>query len=116
MCGECPGERWQREVRSASRTRAAARVLAIRELAQQYGLLDKVTITSSSREVLGAAQELVPDVQRGLVAEYAWLDPLKVAQNYGCQDRKSVAKGESVDPGGRGHKNTKKNHLHQRSE
>jgi len=59
-------------------------VLAIRELAQQYGLLDKVTITSSSREVLGAALELVPDVKRGLVAEYAWLDPLKVAQNYGC--------------------------------
>lgn len=69
----------------ASRTRAATTVLAIRELAQQYGLLDKVTITSSSREVLGAAVELVPDVKRGLVAEYAWLDPLKVAQNYGCE-------------------------------
>lgn len=72
-------------MKSASRTRAATTVLAIRELAQQYGLLDKVTITSSSREVLGAALELVPDVKRGLVAEYAWLDPLKVAQNYGCE-------------------------------
>ncbi|CAI3798840.1 hypothetical protein GLGCALEP_02078 [Pseudomonas sp. MM221] len=34
---------------------------------------------------MGAALELVPDVKRGLVAEYAWLDPLKVAQNYGCE-------------------------------
>ncbi len=81
---KCPFEHWQLEVKSASRTRAATTVLAIRELAQQHNLLDKVTITSSSREVLGAAQELVPDVKRGLVAEYAWLDPLKVAQNYGC--------------------------------
>jgi len=82
---KCAFAHWQLEVKSASRTRAASTVLAIRELAQQHGLLDKITITSSSREVLGAALELVPDVSRGLVAEYAWLDPLKVAQNYGCQ-------------------------------
>ncbi|CAM4046953.1 hypothetical protein CCOS865_01783 [Pseudomonas reidholzensis] len=82
---KCAFEHWQLEVKSASRTRAASTVLAIRELAQQYGLLDKITITSSSREVLGAALELVPDVSRGLVAEYAWLDPLKVAQNYNCE-------------------------------
>ncbi|MFK8333152.1 glycerophosphodiester phosphodiesterase [Pseudomonas sp. BJa5] len=80
----CDFEHWQLEVKSASRTRAATTVLAIRELAQQHGLLDKITITSSSREVLGAALELTPDIARGLVAEYAWLDPLKVAQNYGC--------------------------------
>lgn len=85
LFAKCPFEHWQLEVKSASRTRAASTVLAIRELALQHGLLDKVTITSSSREVLGAAQELVPDVKRGLVAEYAWLDPLKVAQNYGCE-------------------------------
>ena len=81
---QCPFKHWQLEVKSASRTRAASTVLAIRELAQRHGLLDRVTITSSSREVLGAAQDLVPDVSRGLVAEYAWLDPLKVAANYGC--------------------------------
>ncbi|MBD1554235.1 glycerophosphodiester phosphodiesterase family protein [Pseudomonas typographi] len=81
----CPFEHWQLEVKSASRVRAANTVLAIRELAQRFGLLDTVTITSSSREVLRAAQHLVPDIARGLVAEYAWLDPLKVAQNYGCQ-------------------------------
>ncbi|MDZ5602362.1 glycerophosphodiester phosphodiesterase family protein [Pseudomonas sp. RP23018S] len=82
---QCPFEHWQLEVKSASRTRAASTVLAIRELAQSFDLLDKVTITSSSREVLTAAVELVPDVARGLVADYAWLDPLKVAQNYGCE-------------------------------
>ncbi|AIR91396.1 glycerophosphodiester phosphodiesterase [Pseudomonas cremoricolorata] len=82
---QCDFEHWQLEVKSASRTRAASTVLAIRELAQQFDLLDKVTITSSSREVLDAAQDLVPDVSRGLVAEYAWLDPLKVAHNYGCK-------------------------------
>lgn len=82
---QCPFEHWQLEVKSASRTRAVTTVLAIREMAQRHGLLDKVTITSSSREVLRAAAELVPDISRGLVAEYAWLDPLKVAQNYGCQ-------------------------------
>ena len=81
----CEFEHWQLEVKSASRTRAATTVLAIREMAQRFGLLDKVTITSSSREVLGAALELVPDISRGLVAEYTWLDPLKVAQNYGCE-------------------------------
>ncbi|GAB7529852.1 glycerophosphodiester phosphodiesterase [Pseudomonas sp. 3A(2025)] len=82
---QCDFEHWQLEVKSASRTRAASTVLAIRELVQRHGLMDKVTITSSSREVLRAALELTPDISRGLVAEYAWLDPLKVAQGYGCE-------------------------------
>jgi glycerophosphoryl diester phosphodiesterase len=81
----CPFEHWQLEVKSASRTRAATTVLAIRELAQRMNLLDRITITSSSREVLRAALELTPDIARGLVAEYAWLDPIKVAQSYGCE-------------------------------
>ncbi|MFK3907047.1 glycerophosphodiester phosphodiesterase [Pseudomonas monteilii] len=80
----CAFAHWQLEVKSASRTRAASTVLAIRDMAERHGLLDKVTVTSSSRTVLRAAQELVPDLARGLVAEYAWLDPLKVARNYGC--------------------------------
>jgi len=82
---QCDFDHWQLEVKSASRTRAATTVLAIRELAQAHDRLDKVTITSSSREVLRAAAELTPDISRGLVAEYAWLDPLKVAHNYGCE-------------------------------
>jgi len=68
----------------ASRVRAARTVLAIRELATRYGLLDKVTVTSSSREVLRALNRLTPEISRGLVAEYNWLDPLKVARQHGC--------------------------------
>ena len=82
---QCPFEHWQLEVKSASRTRAASTVLAIREMAVRHGIMDKVTVTSSSREVLKAALELTPDLSRGLVAEYAWLDPIKVAQSYGCE-------------------------------
>lgn len=81
---QCNFEHWQLEVKSASRVRAARTVLAIRELAERHGLLDKVTVTSSSREVLRALNRLTPDLARGLVAEYAWLDPLKVAANQGC--------------------------------
>ncbi|TBV07130.1 glycerophosphodiester phosphodiesterase [Phytopseudomonas dryadis] len=81
---QCAFEHWQLEVKSASRVRAARTVEAIATLAERFGLVDKVAITSSSREVLSAAQQLTPHISRGLVAEYAWLDPLKVAHNYGC--------------------------------
>ncbi|MCQ4270944.1 glycerophosphodiester phosphodiesterase [Pseudomonas kuykendallii] len=80
----CPFEHWQLEVKSASRVRAARTVLAIQELATRYGLIDKVTVTSSSREVLRALNRLTPEISRGLVAEYNWLDPLKVAKQHGC--------------------------------
>ena len=46
--------------------------------------MDKVTVTSSSREVLRALNRLTPNLKRGLVAEYAWLDPIKVARHHGC--------------------------------
>lgn len=77
---KCDFDHWQLEVKSASRTRAATTVLAIREMAVRFGLMDKVTVTSSSREVLKAAVELTPDLSRGLVAEYAWLDLLKIGR------------------------------------
>lgn len=81
---QCAFEHWQLEVKSASKTRSVQLVEAIDTLVKQHGLEQKVCITSSSREVLRAAQQLAPHLQRGLVAEYAWLDPLKVAQHYGC--------------------------------
>lgn len=80
----CPFEHWQLEVKSASRERASRTVKAIRTLVEQYGLVDKVTVTSSSRVVLRALRHWAPELSRGLVAEYAWLDPLKVAKQYGC--------------------------------
>lgn len=81
---QCDFEHWQLEVKSASRVRAARSVLAIKALAERYDLLDKITVTSSSREVLRALKRLTPELSRGLVAEYAWLDPLKVAKQYDC--------------------------------
>lgn len=81
---KCDFEHWQLEVKSASRVRAARTVLAIKELAEQHGLLDRITVTSSSREVLRALNRLAPEISRGLVAEYNWLDPLKVARQYRC--------------------------------
>ena len=81
---QCKFEHWQLEVKSASKVRAARTVLAISELVERFGLREQITITSSSREVLKAARELTPQLQLGLVAEYAWLDPLKVAAHYDC--------------------------------
>lgn len=80
----CPFEHWQLEVKSASRIRAARSVLAIKELVERFGLQDKVTVTSSSREVLRALNRLTPELSCGLIAEYAWLDPLKIARHYNC--------------------------------
>lgn len=82
---KCDFEHWQLEVKSASRVRAARTVLAIKALAEHHGLLDRITITSGSREVLRALKRLTPEIACGLVAEYAWLDPLKVARQYDCQ-------------------------------
>lgn len=82
---KCPFEHWQLEVKSASRVRAARTAQAIQQLAQRHGMTDKLTVTSSSREVLRALALHAPELSRGLVAEYAWLDPLKVARHYGCE-------------------------------
>ena len=57
---------------------------AIDQLSARFALQDKIIITSSSRIVLRAAQSLTPHLARGFVAEYAWLDPIKTAQRYGC--------------------------------
>jgi glycerophosphoryl diester phosphodiesterase len=82
---QCPFDHWQLEVKSASRVRAARTVLAIKALAERFGLAGRITVTSSSREVLRALNRLAPELSRGLVAEYAWLDPLKVARQHGCE-------------------------------
>lgn len=82
---QCPFEHWQLEVKEASQRRAEQIVVAIDELSRRFALQDKVVITSSSRTVLRTAQRLTPQLARGLVAEYAWLDPVKSALRYGCK-------------------------------
>ncbi|MCJ8167710.1 glycerophosphodiester phosphodiesterase [Atopomonas sediminilitoris] len=81
----CEFEHWQWEVKSASRRRARRLVEEIQRLHQQYQLTGKVAITSSSRTVLRAAQQLAPEIPRGFVAERAWLNPVKVAKRYDCE-------------------------------
>ncbi len=81
---QCPFTHWQLEVKEASKTRAAEIVRAIDQLSARFALQDKIVITSSSRTVLQAAHSLTPHLARGLVAEHAWLDPIKTAQRYGC--------------------------------
>ncbi len=81
----CPFEHWQLEVKSASPTRAAQTVRAIVALVAEFGLQDRVVVTSSSRCVLQALCHHAPHLERGLVAEHAWLDPLKVAERHGCR-------------------------------
>ncbi len=81
---KCDFEHWQLEVKSASRVRAARTVVAIKALAEAHGLLDRITVTSGSREVLRALKRLTPEISCGLVAEHGWLDPLKVARQYDC--------------------------------
>jgi len=81
---QCDFEHWQLEVKSASKERAMRTVLAIRELAQRHQLTERITVTSSSRTVLKALQQFSPELSRGLVAEHDWLEPVKVAHQYGC--------------------------------
>ncbi|SDU25654.1 glycerophosphodiester phosphodiesterase [Geopseudomonas guangdongensis] len=81
----CPFEHWQLEVKSASPARAARTVDAIATLVAEFGLEDRVIVTSSSRSVLLALRRRAPQLARGLVAEHAWLDPLKVAARHDCR-------------------------------
>lgn len=84
LFAHCPFDHWQLEIKRVSRQRAAQLMLDIDLLCRRYNLTDKVTITSSSRIVLRAARKLTPHLSRGLVVEYDWLNPLKVAARYGC--------------------------------
>ena len=81
----CPFNHWQLEVKEASRTRAIETIRAIDELSTRFAMQDKIIISSSSRTVLRAAQDQAPHLARGFVAEYAWLDPIKIARRYQCQ-------------------------------
>lgn len=80
----CPFEHWQLEIKSLSRKRAVILIQVVSRLCAQHGLNDKVVLTSSSHTVLRTAMQQAPHLRRGLVAEYAWLDPVKTAQRFQC--------------------------------
>lgn len=81
---QCPFEHWQLEVKTPSRTQAPRLVRAIQQLVEEFSLSEKVVVTSSSRLLLRTAQQIAPQIARGLVAEYTRLDPVKTALRYGC--------------------------------
>lgn len=85
LFAQCAFEHWQLEAKTSSCQGASRLVRAIRDCVQRHGLQQQVTVTSSSRQILRALQELAPELERGLVAEYAWLDPLTVARRHGCR-------------------------------
>ncbi len=85
LFSQCNFSHWQLEVKSTSSRRAAHTIQAIAQLSARHAVQDKIIITSSSRTVLRAAQRLAPHLARGLVAEYAWLNPIKAAQRYQCE-------------------------------
>lgn len=80
----CPFEHWQIEIKSLSRKRAVILIQSIVRLCEQFGLADRVVLTSSSHTVLRAAMQQAPELQRGLVAEYGWMDPVRTAQRFQC--------------------------------
>lgn len=80
----CSFDAWQIEIKSLSRKRAAVLIQEVIRLSQQYQLDDRIVLTSSSHTVLRTAMQQAPHLQRGLVAEYAWLDPIKTAQRFQC--------------------------------
>ena len=80
----CEFEHWQIEIKSLSRKRAVILIQDIARLCEKFGISDRVVLTSSSHTVLRAAMQQAPHLPRGLVAEYAWLDPVKTAQRFQC--------------------------------
>ena len=82
----CPEIRhYQLEVKSGSTEQARRVLAAILQLVEQFGLQERVTVTSSSRTLLRQAHASNYPLPTGLVEEYGLLDPVKSARRYGCR-------------------------------
>lgn len=82
----CPEfEHYQLEVKSGSTGQSRRVIEALTTLVNDYGLQDKVVITSSSRTLLRYAQQSGCILPTGLVEEYGFLDPVKSALRYDCR-------------------------------
>lgn len=83
---ECPEfEHYQLEVKSASAAQSRRVMSAVTPLVAEFGLEDKVVLTSSSRTLLRHVQQQPCRLPTGLVEEYGFLDPVKSALRYGCR-------------------------------
>lgn len=78
-------EHYQLEVKSGSASQSRIVLSAVQRLVEQFGLHDKVVITSSSRTLLKYARSSGFSLPTGLVEEYGLLDPIKSALRYACR-------------------------------
>ena len=78
-------EHYQLEVKSGSITQSRIVLNAIAGLVEEFGLRDRVVITSSSRTLLKVAKNSGFGFPTGLVEEYGLLDPVRSALRYGVQ-------------------------------
>ena len=78
-------EHYQLEVKSGSITQSRIVLNAISALVEEFGLGDRVVVTSGSRTLLKVAKNAGFGLPTGLVEEYGLLDPLRSALRYGCQ-------------------------------
>lgn len=84
LFANCCFDHWQIEFKSLSNANCVLAIKQLVRLAARYRIEDRICITSSSFRILKAARQHAPHLARGLVAEYRWLDPVKVATRYGC--------------------------------
>lgn len=80
----CSFDHWQIEFKSLSPKNSVIAIEKLVRLSAQFNLDERICITSSSFRILKAARRYAPHLARGLVAEYRWLDPVKVASRYNC--------------------------------
>ncbi|MCO5787511.1 glycerophosphodiester phosphodiesterase [Pseudomonas sp. G11-1] len=82
----CPEfEHYQLEVKSGSAAQSRRVMNTVMPLVEQFGLREKVVITSSSRTLLRYVQQNGGELPTGLVEEYGFLDPVKSALRYQCR-------------------------------
>ncbi|WP_150298956.1 glycerophosphodiester phosphodiesterase [Pseudomonas profundi] len=78
-------EHYQLEVKSGSISQSQIVLDVINRLVEQFGLENRVVITSGSRTLLKVAKTSGFALPTGLVEEYGLLDPIRSALRYDCQ-------------------------------
>ncbi|MCF5352651.1 hypothetical protein GIW06_15345 [Pseudomonas syringae] len=95
---QCAFEHWQLEVKSASRTRAANTVLAIREMAQRHGLLAKVPYEVGKAFFKGMARAQISGERVGMLKILFHRETLEVlgVHCFGDQASEIVHIGQAI--------------------
>lgn len=82
----CPDDtRFQLEIKGAPRPLLHKLAHALKKLVEERQLHDRVVITSSHTGFLRMIQTMDPDMQRGYVCQYRYLQPVNRATSLGCE-------------------------------